>query len=101
MGRGNAMEGTALRIARMMLRFLASALVVLDSDSGITGGVSAVAMGRCSQGCVQSAFGGPPVDAILTGGSPAVNQIFDRLLSAQVHRVAGAPTAVLTASLIC
>ena len=40
------MEGTALRIARMVLRFLASALVVLDSDSGITGGVSAVTKSR-------------------------------------------------------
>jgi hypothetical protein len=84
-----------------MLRFVASALVVLDSDSGITGGVSADAVGHYSQGCVQAAFGGPSVDAILTAASPGVNQIFGRVLSAQVHRVAGAPIAALTASLIC
>lgn len=56
-----------------MLRFLASALVVLDTDSGIRGGVSAEAISRYSQGCVQAAFGGPSVDAILTAGSPGVN----------------------------
>ncbi len=59
--------------AQAMLRFLASALVVLDTDSGITGGVSAEAISRSSQGCVQAAFGGPSVDAILTAGSPGVN----------------------------
>jgi hypothetical protein len=56
-----------------MLRFVASALVALDTDSGITGGVSADAIGRYSQGCVPAAFGGPSVDAILTAGSRGVN----------------------------
>ena len=66
----------------------AAALLVLESRSGITGGVSTVALIRLDD--AMPAPGSPSIDAILSAARRSVNANFGVRLSHQIRYVPGA-----------
>ena len=69
-------ENVAWLAAQRILRSPLSALLVLDRISGITGGVSAVALQRLIARGAMRRCGRPSIEAILCAPPPPVNAIF-------------------------